>query len=86
MSNGMTNDNNSDDNMSYEAHYYVGEHIDGCDRDGPNIVYHYISETKRNGRNLNLIKTWECDLELWVGDRYWRDAGKNKIIMVEIEE
>jgi hypothetical protein len=80
------NNNNYDDNTMYEPHYYVGEHVDGYDRYGPIIVYHYISERARNGRNINTIDQWEYDMEIWPGDRYWPHAGRNKsIIMVEID-
>jgi hypothetical protein len=78
----MTNENK--DNVIYETYYYVGEHIDGCDKHGPNNVYHYISESELNGRNTNTINIWECDLELWPGDRNWLDATRREPIKVKL--
>ena len=67
----------------YETYYYLDEHVDGCDQYGPIIVYHYISEMMRNGRNLNSIDIYDYDLELWPGDKYWSEACKGNNIMVE---
>lgn len=75
--------NDYDNNAKYETHYYVGEHVEGCDRDGPINVYHYISESALNGRGLNTIDAWDYDLELWPGDRYWLEASGKKTIVVE---
>ena len=83
-----TNTNTNDDmhkDVIYETYYYIGEHIDGCDMDGPKYVYHYISESYLNGRNINEIEVWDCDLELWPGDKYWIEAGKHKNIIVEMK-
>jgi len=90
MNNNYDNDNNNiynnDNNCQvqrYQTFYYLGQHVDGCDRYGPIIVYHYISEEMRNGRNLNTLDIWDYDLELCPGDRYWRDAGRGRNITIE---
>jgi hypothetical protein len=86
--NMINNANNNQDNEEprTQTFYYLGQHTDGCDRDGPTIVYHYISEEMRNGRNLNMIDIWDYDLELWPGDRYWSNAGRGRNIMIEVGE
>lgn len=75
INNNITNNNMINNGQTQETFYYLGQHNDGFDRHGPIIVYHYISETMRNGRNINTIDIWDYDLEFWPGDRYWRDAG-----------
>lgn len=87
MNNNDNNDNNNmDDNVNYEIFHYCGEHVDGCDRDGPIIVYHYISKERLNGRNLNLLNDWEYDLEFWPGDRHWRQASLKQDILINMDD
>lgn len=78
--------NSTTENKKGETYYYLGEHHNGCDMYGPIIVYHYISETKRNGRNLNMINPTDYDLELWPEDRLWFLAGPDKNINIEVED
>lgn len=80
------NNHNRDQEQEYKTFYYLGKHVDGCDQYGPIIVYHYISDEMRNGRNLNTLDIWNYDLELWPGDRYWRNAGPGKNITIELGE
>lgn len=92
--NNNTIDNNNEYNNNTlnneepitQTFYYLGEHVDGCDRNGPTIVYHYISDMMRNGRNLNTLDIWNYDLELWPGDRHWRNAGRGRNITIEVCE
>ena len=80
------NDNNIDDNNNHdETYYYMGEHVDGCDQYGPIYVYHYISSTQLNGRNLNEVEIWDGDLELWPGDRLWSEASRKQNIIISVE-
>lgn len=79
------NINNNNQEQEYRTFYYVGQHVDGCDRQGPIIIYHYISKEMLNGRNLNTINQWDYDLELWPGDRFWRDAGPGKPLAIEAD-
>ena len=83
--NDTINDNNYNNEVKYETYYYLGEHVDGCDQYGPIIVYHYISDAMRNGRNLNTIDIWDYDLELWPGDTLWSKGGNGKNITVEVD-
>lgn len=85
--NDINNNNNQNriQEQEYKTFYYVGQHVDGCDSQGPIIVYHYMSEEMRNGRNLNTINEWDYDLELWPGDRYWREAGRGKPLTIEAD-
>jgi hypothetical protein len=78
--------NSSTENKKGETYYYLGKHYDGCDMYGPIVVYHYISETMLNGRNLNMINPDYYDLELWPGDRLWILAGPGKNINIDVEE
>jgi len=68
---------------SYETFYYCGEHVDGCDQDGPIIVYHYISKSRVDEckLNLNCLNPWEYDLEFWPGDYHWEQASLKKDIL-----
>ena len=63
----------------------MGEHVDGCDKCGPIYVYHYISSTQLNGRNLNEVEMWDGDLELWPGDRLWLEACSKQNIIINVE-
>ena len=74
---------NNNQEQEYKTFYYLGQHVDGCDLQGPIIVYHYISEEMLNGRNLNTIDEWDYDLELCPGDRFWREAGFRKPLTIE---
>jgi len=78
-------ENNNEMNKKYEKYYYVGEHVDGCDIYGPINVYHYISESLLRNRNLKDINFWDCDLELWPGDKLWSKAYNRGIITIELE-
>lgn len=78
--------NSSTENKKGETYYYLGEHHDGYDMYGPIIVYHYISETMRNGRNLNMINPNVYDLEIWPVNRLWFLAGPGKNITLEVED
>jgi hypothetical protein len=69
-----------------ETYYYIGEHVDGCDIDGEKMVYHYISKTRLNGRNLNTIDIFDYDLEFWPGDRLWTDVTTRNDIIINIED
>lgn len=79
------NDNNNEEQI-YQTFYYLGQHTEGSDQYGPIIVYHYISDEMRNGRNLNTLDIWDYDLEIWPGDRYWRDAGRGRNLTIEVGE
>lgn len=63
-----------------EVYYYLGTHVDGCDMDGPNIVYHYISKTLLNNRDIKSIDKWGYDLEIWPGDKLYMNAVKKEVI------
>lgn len=76
-------ENNEDMITKNETYQYVGEHVDGCDRDGPINVYHYISKTLLGNRKLKDVSPWEYDLELWPGDKLWLKASRKEPITIE---
>lgn len=76
-------ENNENMNTKYETYYYVGEHVDGCDRYGPINVYHYISTTLLGNKKLKDISPWDYDLEVWPGDKLWLKASTHQPITIE---
>lgn len=81
----MMNKNNTDTSSSYETYYYCGEHADGYDRYGAFNVYHYISKTSLNGRDIKQLGKWDYDLEIWPGDKLWSSADLKQDIVLELE-
>jgi hypothetical protein len=65
-----------------EEYYYLGTHVDGCDVDGPTVVYHYISKTLLKNRDIKSVDIWEYDLEIWPGDKLYHYAITNNIISI----
>ena len=84
--NGNNNDIDENNNNNHdETYYYMGKHMDGCDNYGPIYVYHYISSTQLNGRDLTEVEMWDGDLELWPGDRLWSEASRKQNIIINVE-
>ena len=77
-------DNDRFDSKTYETYYYCGKYMDGYDAYGPIYVYHYISNSKLKGRDLDRIDYLDGDLEIWHEDKYWKDASMKKDIILEI--
>jgi len=93
--NTSTNNNNNSNTIGNdlnnqlehnETYYYFGEHWEGCDYEAPYIIYHYISKTHLNGRNINTVDIYDYDLEIWPCDRLWREASTKKDIIIDIED
>ena len=79
----ITLENNGDLNSNFETYYYCGEHVDGCDYDGPNNVYHYISKTLLGDKKIKDVNVYDYDLELWPGDKLWVKACTRQPITIE---
>ena len=86
----ITLENNGDLNSNFETYYYCGKHVDGCDREGPINVYHYISKTllgdkkiKDDGNFDYYDYDYDYDLELWPGDKLWVKACTRQPITIE---
>lgn len=74
---------NEDMRTKNETYQYLGKHVDGCDKDGPIIVYHYISSNLLGKRKLKEVSPWEYDLELWPGDKLWLKASRCEPITIQ---
>lgn len=74
---------NEDMNRKIETYHYIGEHVDGCDMDGPIVVYHYISNSLVGNRKLKDVSPWDYDLEIWPGDKLWVKASRKEHLTIE---